>query len=285
MLLIAGLLSPLQAADLGANCPTDPRTDPGPDLGLIEAATLQQQADRWVLLDARPKAKWAAGHLPGATSFSWEDYTRTDAQGIPYRPWSPQELAAVLGRLGISATTPLVVYGDADTSWGGEGWTVWLLAWLGHRGPIRLLAGGVQAWQEAQLPLTRESAAAKETTVYQVSPRADLFISTDQIVQAPQGQTLVDVRSLLEWVKGRVPGAVHIPWEDFYQGPNRTPLTPDAVKKLLADNGIDPAKPIVFYCTGGIRSAFAWLVCQLAGLHNGRNYEGGMEAWTRRPQP
>jgi len=264
---------------------TDLITDQGPDLGLIKAATLQQQTDRWVLLDARPKGQWAAGHLPGADSFSWEDYTRNDAQGTPYRSWQPEELSAVLGQLGISATTPLVVYGDADTSWGGEGWSVWLLAWLGHQGPIRLLDGGIQAWQEAQLPMTCDSSPAREIVTYQISPRAELFISTDEIVQAPQSLTLVDVRSLLEWVKGRVPSAVRIPWEDFYQGANRTPLTPEALKKLLVENDIDPEMPIAFYCTGGIRSAYAWLVYQLAGLRNGRNYEGGMEAWNRRPRP
>ncbi|AMV70565.1 hypothetical protein JCM30471_25590 [Desulfuromonas carbonis] len=274
---MAAFLSPVYAVEAGTNHQVD--------LGLITVATLQQQSEAWVLLDARPKAEWAAGHLPGAHSFSWEDYTRTDAQGIPYRPWPAQELAAALGQLGISEQTPLVVYGDADTSWGGEGWTVWLLAWLGHRGPIRLLDGGVQAWRQAQLPLTGETSAVKESAAYQVAPRAELYISTEEIVQAPQAQTLVDVRSLLEWVKGRVPGAVRIPWEDFYQGENRAPLTPDALQKLLARNEIDPSKPVVFYCAGGIRSAYAWLVYQLAGLPNGRNYEGSMEAWNRRSQP
>lgn len=277
LMVMAVLLSPVYAAEQAIINPAD--------LGLIAVTTLQQQSERWVLLDARPKSRWMAGHLAGAHSFSWQDYTRTDAQQVPYRPWQPEELAAVLGQFGISATTPVVVYGDADTSWGGEGWTVWLLAWLGHQGPIRLLNGGIQAWQQAHLPLSQEVAPVKEFVPYQVELRAALLTSTDEIARDPQSETLVDVRSLFEWLKGRVPGAVRIPWEDFYHDKNRAPLTAEALRKLFARNAIDPAKPVIFYCDGGIRSAYAWLVYQLAELPDGRNYEGGMEAWKRRPQP
>jgi thiosulfate/3-mercaptopyruvate sulfurtransferase len=38
-----------------------------------------------VILDARPKKVWSDGHIPGALSFSWENYTRVDERGVPYR--------------------------------------------------------------------------------------------------------------------------------------------------------------------------------------------------------
>ena len=66
------------------------------DLGLIEVQTLYENISNWTILDARPKSEWLTGHIPGALSFSWENYTRTDEYGIPYRAWNPQKLAAVL---------------------------------------------------------------------------------------------------------------------------------------------------------------------------------------------
>ncbi len=90
----------------------------GSDLGIIGASDLNKNASGWTVLDARPKSEWTAGHIPGALSFSWEDYTRTDEQGIPYRVWQPQALAKALGAMGINENTPVVVYGDADKSWG-----------------------------------------------------------------------------------------------------------------------------------------------------------------------
>jgi thiosulfate/3-mercaptopyruvate sulfurtransferase len=91
------------------------------NLGLIEPAVLNGEQAKWVVLDARPKAEWQAGHIPGARSFCWENYTRTDEKGVEYRVLPPQQLAAALADMGIDEKTPVVVYGDADTSWGGEG--------------------------------------------------------------------------------------------------------------------------------------------------------------------
>ncbi len=124
------------------------------DIGLIEPYSLKQNAKSWVILDARPRSEWASGHIPGALSFSWEDYTRTDENGVPYRVWPPQLLASALGKMGIDENTPVVVYGDADKSWGGEGWDCWVLSWLGHKGPIRLLNGGIQAWRSNNFTIT-----------------------------------------------------------------------------------------------------------------------------------
>ncbi len=252
------------------------------DLGQIEPAAVQQNRGAWVVLDARPKARWQESHVPGARSFSWEDYTGTDTEGIPYRVLPPKELAVALARLGVDERTPVVVYGDAESSWGGEGWSCWILAWLGHQGPIRLLAGGIQAWRDGGLPLAQSDAPFAPVARYQVNLRPDLGVTTEAIADRGAEWTLIDVRSTWEWIKGRIPGATHIPWEAFYQGNQRAALAPTALRGLLDEHGVDTRKPVVFYCTGGIRSAYAWLVYQLSGLPSAHNYEGGMEAWSRR---
>jgi len=253
------------------------------DLGLIDAPTLQQHISEFVILDARPKAEWRAGHIPGALSFSWEGYTRTDEHGIPYRIWQHQEIAKALGAMGIDENTPIVVYGDADKSWGGEGWTCWVLSWLGHKGPIRLLNGGVQAWKNGGFSLIQgDEAAMKKAVQYTVKLNAAIDIPTSEIENKKANIVLVDTRSTLEWIRGKIPGAVHIPWNDFYSGKERRPLLPHELRQLLKQKGVDTKKTVIYYCTGGIRSGYAWVVHQLAGLPNAINYEGGYEAWKRK---
>jgi thiosulfate/3-mercaptopyruvate sulfurtransferase len=251
-------------------------------LGIIEAFDLKKNPAGWTILDARPKSEWTAGHIPGALSFSWEDYTRTDEQGIPYRVWQPQALAKALGAMGINENTPVVVYGDADKSWGGEGWTCWVLSWLGHKGHIRLLSGGIQSWKTNAFPV---HAGAEQKNIknvrYNVQLDPALDITTVEIEKNRAGLVLVDTRSTLEWFRGKIPGAVHIPWDDFYSGKDRRPLSPDALKKLLHKKGVDTRKPVVYYCTGGIRSGYAWMAHQLAGLPTAKNYEAGYEAWQK----
>jgi thiosulfate/3-mercaptopyruvate sulfurtransferase len=252
------------------------------DLGLIEADVLKRDPNTYVILDARPKSEWLAGHIPGALSFSWEDYTRTDEKGIPYRMFPAQELAKALVKMGISENASVVVYGDADKSWGGEGWSCWVLSWLGHKGPVRLLAGGIQSWRNnkyAVISGTGKITAKPVQYKYKVNKGID--ISTSEIERRKSNITLIDTRSTFERIKGRIPGSIHIEWKDFYDGNERRPLPPEALKKLLVKNGIDPSKPVVYYCSGGIRSAYAWLVHQLAGLPTALNYEGGYEEWSR----
>jgi len=253
------------------------------DLGLIDTTTLKGNSAKWVILDARPKADWEAGHIPGAIQFSWDNYTRTDAKGIKFSSFPPQELAVALAALGIDEKTPVVVYGDADKSWGGEGYDVWLLSWLGHKGPIRLLNGGIQVWRNQNLPLAKgpEKPYAKKAR-YQVNLKPQYIISTEEVQKGKGSFVLVDVRSTFEWIKGRIPGAIHIPWDDFYTGKDHRPLPPAELKKLLARHGVDTSKPVVYYCLGGVRSAFAWTAHQLAGLPDAKNYRGGWAAWEKR---
>lgn len=253
------------------------------DLGLIDAASLRGSAAKWVVLDARPKVEWEKGHIPGALSFSWDDYTRTDSKGVQYSSFPPKELAAALSGLGIDENTPLVIYGDADKSWGGEGYDAWLFSWLGHKGPVRLLNGGVQTWRAAKLPLVKGGERpAPGKARYQVNLKPQTVVSTEELQNAKGAYTLVDVRSTFEWFRGKIPGAVHIPWDDFYAGKERRPLSAPELKKLLARHGVDTSKPVVYYCLGGVRSGYAWTAHQLAGLPAAKNYKGGWEAWSKR---
>jgi thiosulfate/3-mercaptopyruvate sulfurtransferase len=252
------------------------------NLGLIEPHVLYKDLSDWVILDARPRDEWTAGHIPGALSFSWEEYTRTDNNGVPYRVWAPQELAAELGRMGIDENTRIVVYGDADKSWGGEGWDCWVLAWIGHKGSVRLLAGGIQSWRNNNYPIKQGMEKVNVRPVqYKFKLEPYLDISTADLKRQKSNLILVDTRSTLEWFRGKIPGAIHISWEKFYTGKDRRPLSPNALKELLQKHGADLSKPVVYYCTGGIRSGYAWLVHQFAGLPTARNYEGGFEAWKR----
>ncbi len=254
------------------------------DLNLLEATTLVQEPSQWVILDARPRKVYREGHLPEALSFPWEDYTRTDADGVPYRTFPPEELAAALGQLGISEQTPLLVYGDADSSWGGEGLLCWALAWLGHQGPVRLLNGGIQQWQQLGYPITnQETILATTAAAYHVTLHPELNISAAEITSQQESLVLIDTRSSMEWLMGRIPKAIHIDWKDFSHGSDNRPLSADELNRLLQDNGVPAEAKIVYYCTGGVRSGYAWLVHQLAGRPTAVNFEGGIEEWNRRP--
>jgi len=253
------------------------------DLALIEPAELSRNMQAWAILDARPRSEWQTGHIPGAHSFSWDNYTRTDENGIPYRVWQPQDLADSLNGMGITEDTPIAVYGDADTSWGGEGWACWVFSWLGHKGPVRLMAGGVQSWKRQGYSMKTESEEKQPAPVrYQFHLQPELDITTSELEEKGASLVRIDTRSTMEWLTGRLPGAIHIPWTSFYTGKDHHPIDAASLRKLLQAHGVDPNRPLVYYCAGGVRSAYAWTVHVISGLLPAFNYEGGMEDWKRR---
>ena len=252
----------------------------GADLGLITPAELTGD-NSWTILDCRPKKMFLKNHLPGALHFSWEELTATDRDNVKYRILPPDELAEHLGGLGISEKSKIVVCGDADKSWGGEGWGAWLFTWLGHKGPVRLLDGGIGSWKEAGLPMEYGKQREAEKTAYLPELKADINITANELRDHTGQYTIVDVRSSLEWLRGHLPDVIHISWKNFYQGSSRRPISSTRLKKLLADHNVNPDRPVVYYCTGGIRSGYTWLVHELAGLGMAVNFEGGLEAWNK----
>ncbi len=199
----------------------------------------------------------------------------------------PHVMARELGRLGIGEDARIVVYGDASSTWGGEGWFCWLLAYLGHKGPVRLLEGGIQAWNSrgyiVKPGLEQRGIPA---ACYHVDLQSSLKIDAKTIVRAGHQVAIVDVRSRGEWLMGHIPGAVHIPWKDFYFGPTKAPIGRARLERLLRDAGVGPGKKVVYYCTGGIRSGFAWTVHMLSGLEQEAiNFEGGIEEWRKEERP
>lgn len=240
--------------------------------------------DNYVIFDTRSSGEWEKAHIPGALFLNWESYTHTDDKGIAYRIFPPDRLAALLGQMGVDEHTAVAIYGDADSSWGGEGWAAWLLTYLGHKGPVVLLDGGIQAWTAKKLPLSqgKDDFGKRVSKTYHAVINPNINMETEDLAKQLKAIQIVDTRSFIERIRGSIPGSVHINWTKFYTGDNREPIPHDQLVALLKENGIDPDQPVVYYCTGGVRSAYAWMVHRLAGLGPARNYEGGTEAWDKR---
>jgi molybdopterin/thiamine biosynthesis adenylyltransferase/rhodanese-related sulfurtransferase len=90
--------------------------------------------------------------------------------------------------------------------------------------------------------------------------------------RARQGQaTLLDVREADEWSQGHVPGALFIP---------RGFLEVRVEEKLP-----DKSKPVVVYCAGGTRSAFAAKTLQELGYDDVVSMAGGFGRWKEAGYP
>src|SRR5262249_60151003 len=86
-------------------------------------------------------------------------------------------------------------------------------------------------------------------------------------VATGNGVALVDVREREEWTEGFIPGAKWIP-----RG---------YLELRIEEQVPDKSTPVVLYCAGGSRSAFAARSLRELGYENVASMAGGFAAWKR----
>jgi thiosulfate/3-mercaptopyruvate sulfurtransferase len=267
------------------------QTDDSLDSFLVEPQSLLTAFTNLdgLIIDARSPEAYAAGHIPGAISVSTYDYFVPNTKPEGMRAFASQA-AALYGAAGIGLDTPLVVYDD-DTGV-RVARECWLLEYLGHRN-VRLLHGGLNAWQHCGGPISTEafSSAARQ---FENQHHSAGFVSADEIT-AELGhpkRLVIDVRDELEHEgldhtaccerRGHIPGAVWIHWSAFLeQGRFKSA---EAIRALLQSRGIRADDEVVPYCHRGARSANTYWALRLAGYAQVRNYIGSWHEWSARPE-
>jgi thiosulfate/3-mercaptopyruvate sulfurtransferase len=179
--------------------------------------------------------------------------------------------------------------------------------WLAEGRPVTadMPAGGVAGSPPAvATPAASPSAAVPSPAAIAeanalLGDRDDSLIATaDEILAwsresaAPGGPArILDVRRADEYVGlevqsargGHVPGARLRPFTDLLLPDNRIRPAAEAIS-LLRATGVYPADVRATYCQGGVRAALAWFVLhELAGLPEVRNYAGSWEEWGNNP--
>ncbi|HEY9354065.1 MAG TPA: molybdopterin-synthase adenylyltransferase MoeB, partial [Nocardioides sp.] len=87
---------------------------------------------------------------------------------------------------------------------------------------------------------------------------------------------LVDVREQNEYEINKIPGAVLIPKGEFLNG--------NAIPQVAELTG-DGAKPLVFHCKSGVRSAEVLAIAKGAGYADAVHVGGGVVAWVNQIDP
>ncbi|GDX79198.1 sulfurtransferase [Deltaproteobacteria bacterium] len=217
------------------------------------------------VLDTRGRLAYFSGHIPGAVRVDW----RIGVTGgfLSGKLGNPSAAAAAFESIGVDVDRPVLVVGEWDRGWGEEGRIAWDLAYLGHPA-ISVLEGGMAAWVGA----TTLSLPAPTRGRFPAQPKPGLRATVASIQGG--GSTVIDVRERAEFEGatpygeargGHIPGAVSLPWRGLLAGD-----MPAA----------EPRVPLTVYCTGGVRSAMAWLWLTDRG-YSVANYDGSWWEWAR----
>ena len=246
------------------------------------------------------------GHIPGALfSDLHVDLAKSGVRpdtGTRKRVYllpTQQETTEALARWGVEPGDRVVFYDDSQGRQAIRGY--WLLRL--YRFPkdrVHVLDGGLPLWNaEGRETTAAEPATVPAATAEPLGERDESLIATAEDVlawsreaSAPGGPTrLLDVRRVDEFLGrevmavrgGRIPGAQHRNFTDFVAPDGR--LRPAAeVLAIVKGTGVNPDELRATYCQGGIRAALAWFVLsEVAGLSQVRNYAESWEEWGNRP--
>ena len=176
---------------------------------------------RWTLNGPPGRPVYEAGHLPGAVFVDLESELTTHGPVGGRHPLPDREVfQRAVRRIGVSATTPVVVYDGATSLAASRLW--WLLTDAGHP-DVRVLDGGFAAWQAAGMPVETGPGPTPTAGDFVVEPGHRRVVDADAVAAlsgSGTGPRLVDVRAAdryagenetIDPIAGHIPGAVNRP--------------------------------------------------------------------------
>lgn len=264
--------------------------------GLVEPGDVATR--NAIVIDAQFKpAEHDSGCIPGAIRLHPSYFERGASHGRPYPRYRTStdgnllpddELRRAVTKLGIEASTHVVVYGSGRDALLGAARVVWALLYAGVA-RVELLDGGVESWIAEGRPTEAPRAIPGGTG--SLGPVRREFLATRADVE--NARLLVDVRTAAEWrgdaphhypfpVRGgHIPGAIHQgTWTNLVD-PVSGRMEPalSNIEQRWRDLGI--LAPVTFYCGTGWRSSVAFLAAWLLGVP-ARNYDDGWYGWSSR---
>ena len=216
---------------------------------LIQPEQLQKDLKRpgLRLLDTRPQADYAKGHIPGAIRVdvkSWQELGKKDGGFHDAHAWGQK-----VGQLGLNHDSPVVVYGSSLTDTARIWWT---LKYLGLR-DVAILDGGWALWSKENRT-SETSSPVIESVKFEPKFQADRLEEIDAMKKAIRSGavTVVDTRSSDEFTGkevrgkrgGHIPGAKHLEWKELLTEDGRFKSL-EQLRVLFRQRGIQPEQTAV----------------------------------------
>jgi len=276
--------------------PASPIVSPA-ELGALLAA------DAVTIVDIRSADAYAQSHIPGALSSPYAAW-RGPADSPGTLPPLTQ-LTIQVRQLGLDAASArqivVVSSGENVSDFGAAARVYWTLKYLGLA-HLSILNGGMQAWGQAQQPVTADVSDLPAPSRY-VPVLNDAILATPNDVLAGIGQVqvrLIDARPLDFYlgktkaptaaVAGTIRGAVNLAHSVWFK-PGSTQIVSASEARAIAAQQFPERMPSsgednIVFCNTGHWAATDWFaLSELAGLPNIRMYPESLAQWTNAQDP
>jgi thiosulfate/3-mercaptopyruvate sulfurtransferase len=240
------------------------------------------------IIDVRNDIKdYWQGHIPGAVYLNSETMRLADG-GVPGKLTPPEVSAIMLGRMGVSEKTMIIVYAEQNDY--KATYLIWALDYLRHSS-AGVLDGGFDKWQKEKRPVTQDY--PKINPVKYILPsqlNEEVRATLEEVKELVSGGSgvLLDVRPPQLYTgekgfwkrNGHIKGAINHFWgEDLKE--DGAWKSKEELKKAYEELGATPDKIIIVSCGQGLMSAHTYFTLKhILGYPKVRNYDGGFNEWS-----
>jgi thiosulfate/3-mercaptopyruvate sulfurtransferase len=252
----------------------------------------------YVLVEVGPEKhrEYRQGHVPGALYLD-----TTEVEELPlWNRVADEELEAVLLAHGIAHDTTVVLYGR-DTIAAARVASILMYAGVED---VRLLDGGFDAWVSAGYDVETGSRSLTAVGAFgrEIPANRQFIIDLEEAraMAADDAAALVDVRSWAEYAgltsgydylrpAGHIAGALFGPAGsaphrmDYLQNADGTMRSHHEIAAFWQERGINPDRPVAFYCGTGWRASEAFFCAYLMGWDRISVFDGGWHEWSADP--
>ena len=234
------------------------------------------------------ESEYRAGHLPEAVFFNIEHLSDSHS---PYPHMLPRadHFAVAMRELGVDHEKHLIVYDEGNLFSAPRAW--WMLRHFGVE-KVSILAGGLKAWQQADLPLATGEVTLPATQ-FEVQVTDDAVVPlTKMLVLSHEGGTqIIDARSAPRFNaevdeprpglrRGHIPNSLNLPWDQLVSEGRLKDN--DQLQALFKQAGVDITQPAVVTCGSGVTAVVLLLALYQLGQQQVSLYDGSWGEWGSR---
>ena len=234
------------------------------------------------IVDVRKAEDYQREHIPTAVSLPLARVLEND---------QPEKIVSFLEELGISDTTPVVVYDDTFGALAAR--VAWTFQYVGHDNTA-LLEMTFKQWKEIGLETEKQQRSFPKAR-HSLNIRQDIYVDATYVEAAAATTTtttnskpntlLVDSRERLNYLTEHIPGARNIPYT-MVGSQDSILRKAEELKRLIENRGITNDSEIITYCGSvGTLSGLTYYALKLAGFQNVKLYPKSFKEWKALGKP
>lgn len=245
-------------------------------------------------IDGGDRSDYEEAHIPGAV---YSNYVtagwRQDEDGVPGKLPPEDDLAKLIGSLGIDNDTDVVIVpaGVGSTDFGSAARIYWTFRVLGHD-RVAILNGGHTAWVEADKPV-ESGWNEPEHATFETDFRPELLADANDVNTArdagiqlvdnrPEAQFRGDDKHPASRAAGTIPGSLNLQEGSLTEDGTAFMVDRDTVEALMDRAQVSGDQQTITFCNTGHWAAMGWFaLSEIGGNEDVAMYDGSMVEWSQ----